>query len=1124
MATNRYIRPIQVAPISQYVDNSLAFNELSQTADLRQARIDKGVETAGEVTALINAVEYDPNDAERAAEVQSKYKAGIDEILNSGIDPGSTEFSRKVIDLQNAFATDTEVRALKFNATEQAKYDAFVAENPNAFIPKHIRDQFTTPNQKDQKGNVKIRRFEGGLPDPDLDADLTEKFSKVKANIREYEVGNPDDKVSFRYTADGRVVTVVNDIVQEKGNAWQIGQELEAQISRLLDPRTTDQAGQWLQGQMANKGWTKQDVLEYITNKAGAQMFSEEALDQGNVSTSGSSGGSGTSNATVLDPNNVTVVDNISTPTTFPSDFYETDNDGELQFDDNGNVQTVGQEDPELAYQTLTTNIEKSYGEFQDNPSMVMGAFLDGKTPDERQKQTTAINKWVNENLEDFDAPIASTQDGSKVFRTIEEITDDNLVRSDDYNSLFKLLKDMNPDTDESVIHDQIVAMNDRIHTLNSEIAVRNQIAYNAEQAVFDEVPNPEIETFSDDDKAVYNEQKFKEEAVVLNNKTMNEMVKGIELYEGFPEEFHTVNTEPENSFLTMREVNSTFKDGNGNSITMGYALNQLQGIDFTQDFTGGRGKDAKRWAFEKINKLGFNNPKELIEAMRKATWTQPAKHVVTNSGNVILADPEQKHLVFEDVRERAANNRKGANKEKLQTDMEGVKSKLLRDHIEARKGTDLHVFSTLNGFDPNSTDISFINDTKLSTLGRMEAGMARHYGLGRSGEGENEVFRKMLKTGNITMTNGQAINLDEDFYEELLGTDATTEELNKKPKAGEAPEYSNRAGGIEHLGMTYDPNTGQYKGVGFLVNRFGHPVLKDGEAIQVLYDNQDKSFSQTINDMLGASGGEANFARMLDMQADIETEPGKSTVTFTNDALLPGVNATFHRRVEGGKSLYNVAWDIPEMQQRQLVESLQNRYPGETITREKAEQLLGFKFKGSIQSASKSKLGQDLVGLHGALHAMQTQTLASEKGTILPDELNTFEPANLETLGTVDGHNRIRVAQENFGAEDFPVINAAVSDHVQNLLSTLGPIVLTSAARTTAGNQAADGSATSLHPQGLAMDLRTDPNRLTTVEGRAVDKYRSLANSPNLWSEFGIKYMEDEGDHIHIEFLDPNQ
>jgi hypothetical protein len=1143
MATNRFVRPLQVRPISQYVDNSLAFNELSQTADLRQARIDAGVETAGEVTALINAVTYDPNDSQRAAEVQTKYKDGIDKILSSGIDPGSSEFSRKVIDLQNQFATDTEVRALKFNAEEQAKYDAFVAENPNAFIPKHLKEQFTTPNQRDAKGNVKVRRWEGGIPDPDLDTDLTNKFSSVKASIREYEEGNPDNRISFQIAPDGTVKTLVNNVVQEKGNAFQIGKEYEAQVSRLLDAGTFDESGRWLQGQIANRTWTRQDALDYIANKAGAQTFKETGIKLGAVT--GSSGGSGSDpqgNTTVVDPNGITIVSNLTTPTKFNTDFYQTDNEGNPEYDDNGNVKTVGSDDKDEAFQELTANIEKSYSDFQADPSSVIAPLLEGKTPAEQQKIKTTVNNWINNNLESFDSPIASTQNGSKVFRTIDEITDDNLVRTDEYNDLYNTLEtalyyDENgnklAEPNPTVIHDQIVTINDRIHSLNSEIATRNQVAYAAEQAVFGDVPQVGVAVMSDDDKAVYNESKFKEEATVLNNKTMNEMVKGIQLFKGFPEESGVYNTTPENSFL----------NGNGKTRTVGNLLNSIQGIDFTKDFTGGRGEYAQKWAFEKINALGFDNPKQLLAAMRDATYTEdlyedaPSLSVGMSEAGATarIKVGEKQHKVFEDVRERAANDKDGSSKEALQANMEKTKSDLLRKHIETRKGTDLAVFTTLDQYDPNMGDISFVNNMKLSPLGKMEANMAKNYGVRKGTNQDNSEFRKMMETDAITYTNGQPLSSDEDLYEDLLSSEATTEELGKAKSTAKGAEtkFADRAGGIKHLGMVYDPNSGKYKGSGYLTNRFGDPVLKNGEAIQVLYDNPDKSFSNTINEMLGASGGEANFARMLDMQADVETELGKTTVTFKNDDLLPGTNATFSRRIEGGKSLYDVSWSIPEVQQRQLVDALQLRYPNESMTKERAQQLLGFNFEDRVESASKSELGQKLVSVHGALHAMQTQTLASEKGTVLPDDIATnFEPANLVTIGQFGDIDRskgnsglIRTDDAAFASgEDFPVINADLTDNIQNLVGTLGPVVITSAARTTQGNQDADGEDTSLHPYGRAMDIRTDSTRLNAAEREAIGKYRSLSNNSGLWSQFGIKYMEDEGDHIHIEFLDPNQ
>jgi len=269
-------------------------------------------------------------------------------------------------------------------------------------------------------------------------------------------------------------------------------------------------------------------------------------------------------------------------------------------------------------------------------------------------------------------------------------------------------------------------------------------------------------------------------------------------------------------------------------------------------------------------------------------------------------------------------------------------------------------------------------------------------------------------------------------------------------------------------------------------------------------------------------------------------------------------------------------------------MENLQQQNPNITSIQE-AEYALGFKMSGTIGnngSIAKSELGQKMALLHNVLKSVQTTTQASEKGTILPDDFkftsaNVLETENFnnylnkqvfytdtnsesyegsfwvdqgyESTADIEEQAPITLDEKKFDADNVPVIDEDVQDNLDRLTAMLGPIVLTSVARTKAGNKAAGGVDNSDHTIGKAIDIKVKD--LNAVQTQALQNYLELADEnggdkrapytaqigsyiedtgevtddgipitkeaayEHTLDDFGISHIENEGDHIHIQF-----
>ena len=1179
---NRFVKPITSNYQSQFVDNSLAYTELSASAGNRQKRIDKGVEDAGSVTALINAIAYDPNDEESGVVTQEGYKSQVEALMNSGIDAGSTEFSKKLIGLQNEFATDTNIRNLKFNAIEQAKFDTAFAKDPNMAMTKKQKEDFLTKGKRvNDDGSVNAVRFADMLPYQDVNKSIQDSFKGLAfdsvteglgdgATLEEIEQPDGSTKLVAK-TKDGKIVT--------KENYDQIESEIKAQINRLLSPTTIDAHGKYIQRMIAEGETTEEEIKDLIYQHAGAQRLNHVS---GTPSTFKMTDGQ---DAVLKVDENVSIVATFEGNHQFTPSYELKHTDGITEQNDDGSPKFVNSTGDE-AYEQFDNNVTSNYTEFIKNPAnIIFEDILAAKsdTPIQQNKERDAINDWFKENLEDFDVAsqdITISEDGGKTFDLFNEkdLHDDNLVADDLHDKFFNFISKLYPDLKPGQVTDYINATNDKIRVHNSESNIRNNIYTKAEDILLNPNNNnftdSRVAEFNETEQAIYAPKQFPKLAEDVANKTMNGLISGRSSSINIFSAGSTISNDNLTNTAESGENsldNGTFTNSRGKEIKVSDAIETLQGVDFTNI-------DAD--ALSKLNELGYQSAKEFISDFRKATWEKP--NYAYDATGLTIGQVEagvdgkyiETHKSTENVWDDATSNIIGIDREDLEKEVNDYRSILLDDHIKSKKGTTYSVFTSLGGQDVSA--FTPTQDAKQSAIGRMELTIARIFQS--DDKGANKLFRDVMQTENMTFENGQALNSDEGFYSDILGTDAGAAG-ERKGKTKEL-KYPNRAEGLKHVGLSYEPKSNTYKGVGVLVNFDGNAIYKDGEPVRVLYESPQTSINEMMSDMLGEKGNNANFVRAVDLQANSLQDPTKTAVEFTNDVLLPGVNASYSRDIgKGGENVYKVDYQIPELLQNKILENLQQQNPNITSIQE-AEYALGFKMSGSIGnkgSIAKSELGQKMALLHNVLKSVQTTTQASEKGTILPDDFK-FTSANvLETEGfnnytnneifhtdtnsesyegsfwvdqgytaseAIEEQAPITLDEKHFDADNIPVIDEDVQDNLNLLTAMLGPIVLTSVARTKAGNKAVGGVDNSDHTVGRAIDIKvTDLNEVQT---QALQNYLELANEKgdtpytakigedydndtgitkpyeHTLDDFGISFIKNEGDHIHIQFKNP--
>jgi hypothetical protein len=1115
-AANRFIRPIQVQPVSQFADNSLAFNELASTLDTRQLRTDKGVENLGKISGLVAALDYDPlTSSESANKVQAKYRDKINEILDSGDDLGTTSASRQIIALQNEFMNDREVRTLSANkkAVEDAR--AFELENPGSYIPN--KEQVLGVDTLDEQGNIVAKQFGPGvIKNQDVKKYIDDNFGAVRTNLQR-EVGQMEgitmDDISFQsqLLPDGRtkVVMLKKGKPVHESNLLAIQAQADAMVQTLADPNTSN-----LVGKFAQKTMETDDILNLISTSANAFRIDKEDITGNAATLVPDAKGKKKSKSVSKDDGTQLVISktkSFNVGRTYTSSHVTETEDGVSKL-------------PHSNYETFNTQYKDNYAALKDTPANSIEESL-GTTLDAELKSN--INNTLA-NMFKFD------EETGEELLEFPEFSDDLTDPDDEFSKLYRQLRQALPSLPESAISKSLLDLSNKFNNANSEVHIDNTITHNAEA---------QMETdLSDTELAVYDPDSYPDRTFKVSQDALYDVITNDIYSEQVDNEFVAKST----TYPVLESMVVKTPKGTVNAAEL---LRDVRNADLSTAGPISKETYIEAWApespevafeadgtpktKEKIladnavlrvlqEKYGFNDLSEAYDAiLAGSTGSGVAGASVNNPGEIftdaLLTDYNQ--------------SQGGRNKKELLDKESEIKQSLYKEHIEDKK------LFTMTGFTTNPNLQTSANLNK-NTMAFIEASLGERVAPGEKVLTEKGISYHTVNPNFRTDLAGMTLP-DGTKLSELNGGKEYKKWTKVMDPSKPITDYSNTAVGIKQGGLIIDGN-GQVKGHGMLVNSAGQPLSykdeKTGEKryAEIFYDAPpgDKTLTQQIYELSGATGNNFNLMQVIDNLTDAGIDPNNTNKSqIVTKALIPGQDVKVNRFKTKNGTHYKVNYSLPESTVNRIVEELQEipSYANLVRTAEDAEKVLGTSFSLDKNFNNLHDVANSFKNLVPILSRIQAETLEAER----TGQVNT--PAGDTGVDAVAVPQDIGFIPVKEGI-DFR-LDKNVLPSAKALGEELGgnQLPITDAGSTQELGEELGRDPNSAHNYYRAFDVRTS-GVMTDGQKTAVQKLLNLANDEDaialgtgtsfILPRLNLKVVDERtstqgtGPHLHLRFL----